>query len=78
MVATRSMVIHLRQVQERVRIINRRHRRIVNPAYRFRPGPAPRPEFTQLEINNVDDAEVQYVHFHDRYPIPRYIDLTED
>ena len=77
MVATRSM-IRLRQVQEEVRLITRRNRRITNPAYRFRQGPAPRPEFTQLEINNVDDAEIQYVHFHDRYPIPRYIDLTED
>ena len=78
MVATRSMVIHLHLVQEQVRLIKRRHRRITRPAYRFRPGPAPRPEFIQLEINNVDDAEVQYVHFHDGPPIPRYIDLTED
>ena len=32
----------------------------------------------QLEINNVEDADVEYVHFQDGPPIPRYIDLTED
>ena len=78
MVATRSMVIHLALVKEQVRLIKRRHRRITRPAYRFLPGPAPRPEFIQLEINNVEDADVEYVHFRDGHPIPRYIDLTED
>ena len=72
------MAIHLRHVQERVRYINRRHRRIVNPAYRFRQGPAPGQDFIQLEINNVEADEVQYVHFDGGSPIPRYIDLTED
>ena len=78
MIHTRSMAINLRQVQGRVRRINRRHHRIMNPAYRFRQGPAPWHDFIQLEINNVEANEIKYVHFVADFPIPRYIDLTED
>ena len=81
MVRTRSMAFTLRQVRRHVRRINRWHRRIMNPAYCFQQGPAPRQDlqdFIQLEINNVETDEIQYVHFVEDVPIARFIDLTED
>ena len=74
MVSTRSMVLqsHLD------RIAARRNRRIFNPGFRFCPGPSPRPRYIQLEVHNVEIAETQFVHFDRCYPIPRYIDLSED
>ena len=74
MVSTRSMVLQSR----RDRLAARRHRRIFNPGFRFRPGPSPRPRYIQLEVHNVEIAETQYVHFDFCYPIPQYIDLSED
>ena len=60
----------------------RRLRRIMNPAYIFLQGPAPRgqdlQDFVQLEINNVEIDEIQLVHFVEDVPIARFIDLTED
>ena len=81
-VHTRNMAYFLRQVRRHVQRINRRHRRIMNPAYRFHQGPAPQgqdlQDFIQLEINNVETDEIQYVHFLENVPIARFIDLTED
>ena len=73
-VHTRSMAFALQQA--------RRLRRIMNPAYLFLQGPAPRgqdlQDFAQLEINNVETDEIQLVHFVEDVPIARFIDLTED
>ena len=74
MVSTRSMVLQYC----RDRLAARCYRRIFNPGFSFRPGPSPRPRYIQLEVHNVEIAETQFVHFDRCYPIPRYIDLSED
>ena len=75
MISTRSMVIESRF---HACITACSHCRIFNPGFRFRPGPSPRPRYIQLKVYDVDIDETQLVHFDRRYPIPRFIDLSED